>query len=89
MIRETIVKNLEQAAVQAQQQGLIPQVDLPDIVLEHPQNPEHGDYAATIAMKLAKAARMNPFNIAEYQRWSLIFGESSDETQCKCLIVQQ
>ncbi|NQT72342.1 MAG: arginine--tRNA ligase [Chloroflexi bacterium] len=65
MIRDTIVKNLEQAAAQAQQQGLIPQVDLPDIVLEHPQNPEHGDYAATVAMKLAKAARMNPFTIAE------------------------
>ena len=65
MIRDTIVKNLEQAAAQAQQQGLIPQVDLPDIVLEHPQNPEHGDYAATVAMKLAKSARMNPFTIAE------------------------
>ncbi len=65
MIRDAIVKKLEQATAQAQQQGLIPQVDLPDIVLEHPQNPEHGDYAATVAMKLAKAAKMNPFTIAE------------------------
>lgn len=65
MIRDTIVKKLEQATAQAQQQGLIPQVDLPDIVLEHPQNPDHGDYAATVAMKLAKAAKMNPFIIAE------------------------
>ena len=65
MIRDTITQKLREATVQAQQQGLLPQVDLPDIVIEHPQNPEHGAYAATIAMKLAKAARMNPFSIAE------------------------
>lgn len=65
MIRDKITATLEQAAVQAQHEGLIPQVALPDILLEHPQNPEHGDYAATVAMKLARAAKMNPLNIAE------------------------
>lgn len=65
MIRDDIVVVLEQATVQAQADGSIPQVALPDLVLEHPQNPEHGDYAATVALKLARAAKMNPLGIAE------------------------
>ena len=65
MIRDSITKVLEGAAIQAQEQGLIPRVALPEIFLEHPQNPEHGDYAATVAMKLARTAKMNPLKIAE------------------------
>ncbi len=65
MIRDSITNILEKAAIQAQEQGLIPQVALPEIFLEHPQNPEHGDYAATVAMKLARTAKMNPLKIAE------------------------
>ncbi len=65
MIRDSITNVLEKAAIQAQKKGLIPQVALPEILLEHPQNPEHGDYAATLAMKLARSAKMNPLKIAE------------------------
>lgn len=65
MIKDTIAETLEQATVRAQEQGLIPQVAIPEILIEHPQNPDHGDYAATFAMKLARAAKMNPVNIAE------------------------
>ncbi|MDD5093632.1 MAG: arginine--tRNA ligase [Dehalococcoidia bacterium] len=65
MIRQRITQLLEQAALQAQVEGLIPQVSLPEILLEHPQNPEHGDYAATVALKLARVAKMNPLGIAE------------------------
>ncbi|MFA4835483.1 MAG: arginine--tRNA ligase [Dehalococcoidia bacterium] len=65
MIKEKITKLLEQAVLQAQAEGLIPQVALPEIILEHPQNPDHGDYAATIALKLARAVKMNPLGIAE------------------------
>ncbi|MFO8009409.1 MAG: arginine--tRNA ligase [Dehalococcoidia bacterium] len=65
MIRDTIKNLLERAAIEAQTSGLIPQVAISDIFLEHPQNPEHGDYASTVAMKLARAAKMNPLEIAE------------------------
>ena len=65
MIRDTIADALNQAATEAQSRDLIPQVGLPEVILEHPQNPDHGDYAATIAMKLARAAKMNPADIAE------------------------
>jgi len=65
MIRDTIAAALNQAVTEAQSRDLIPQVGLPEVILEHPQNPDHGDYAATIAMKLARAAKMNPADIAE------------------------
>ncbi len=64
MIRKRIAEVLEQSAVQAQEGGLIPKVSLPDVFIERPQNPDHGDYAATIALKLARAAKMNPLEIA-------------------------
>lgn len=39
--------------------------DLPDVHLESPRDPTHGDIATNIAMHLAKPMRMNPRNIAE------------------------
>ncbi len=71
MIRNSIINLLQKATLQAQTEGLIPQVVLPEILLERPQNPEHGDYAATLAMKLARSAKMNPLKIAEAIRNNL------------------
>lgn len=65
MIKNEIAKSLTQSILRAQEKGLLPHIPLPDILIEHPQNPDHGDYAATVAMKLARAAKMNPFAIAE------------------------
>ena len=36
-----------------------------DVVVERPRNPEHGDYATTVALKLAKAAGRPPREVAE------------------------
>ncbi|NYJ04451.1 arginine--tRNA ligase [Petropleomorpha daqingensis] len=41
-------------------------VDVPDDVLvERPKNPEHGDYATNVALRLAKAAGRPPREVAE------------------------
>jgi len=42
----------------------LPQVAVPDITLERPQNPAHGDYATSLPLKLARACAMNPMLIA-------------------------
>jgi len=55
---------LTQAAEKAQQSGKLPSVALPEVLIEHPQNPEHGDYASGFPMKLARAARTKPIAIA-------------------------
>ncbi|WP_369134552.1 arginine--tRNA ligase [Modestobacter sp. I12A-02662] len=41
-------------------------VDVPDdVVVERPKNPEHGDYATNVALRLAKAAGRPPREVAE------------------------
>jgi arginyl-tRNA synthetase len=50
---------------QAQQAGELPEFDLPDIPIERPRDPAHGDYATPVAMQLARLARMAPLKIAQ------------------------
>ena len=46
------------------ERGALP-VDVPaDVVIERPRNPEHGDYATNIALRLAKPAGRPPRDVA-------------------------
>lgn len=65
MIKNEIAELLEKAAIEAQRRNLLPSLAMPEIVVERPQKPEHGDYASPLPLKLARAARMNPLTIAE------------------------
>jgi arginyl-tRNA synthetase len=65
MIKYKIARLLEQAAKKAQAEGQLPAIAIPEIVIERPQNPEHGDYASSLPLKMAKTARMNPMAIAD------------------------
>jgi len=65
MIKEKLTWFVELAVVKAQRKGSLPQFELPDIVLEHPQSTSHGDYACNLPLKLARLAKANPFEIAE------------------------
>jgi len=65
MIRNKLAEILEQAARQAQAGGQLPSAALPESTLDHPQNPEHGDYASSLPLKMARAARMPPLEIAQ------------------------
>ncbi|MBA7702560.1 Arginine--tRNA ligase [subsurface metagenome] len=64
MIKQKLVDLLAQAASQAQESGKLPSVALPEAAIEHPQNPEHGDYASSFPLKLARATGINPLTIA-------------------------
>ena len=63
-VKRRLVESLAQATREAQKSGTLPSVTLPEVTVEHPQNPEHGDYASSLAMKLARATGVNPLNIA-------------------------
>jgi arginyl-tRNA synthetase len=63
--KKELIDMLNRAAVTAQQSNKLPAVSLPEVTLEHPQNPEHGDYASSFPLKLARAARTNPLTIAK------------------------
>jgi len=64
MLKQRLVELLTQAASEAQQQGKLPSVALPDAAIEHPQKPEHGDYASSFPLKLARVAGLSPLTIA-------------------------
>ncbi|MBI2851139.1 MAG: arginine--tRNA ligase [Chloroflexi bacterium] len=64
-LKQRLVGLLNQAAAEAQKEGKLPQVALPEATIERPQNPEHGDYASGFPMKLARATRANPMKIAQ------------------------
>jgi arginyl-tRNA synthetase len=65
MLKQSITELLARAIARAQKEGSLPAISLPEIVIERPQNPEHGDYASSISLKLARAAGTNPLNIAK------------------------
>jgi arginyl-tRNA synthetase len=65
MLKQSITELLTQAIAKAQQEGKLPAISLPGIAIERPQNPEHGDYASSISLKLARAAGTNPLDIAK------------------------
>ena len=65
MIKQRIIELLAQAADKAQKSGKLPSVAVPEITIEHPQNPAHGDYASSLPLKLARATGASPLAIAE------------------------
>ncbi len=65
MIRNEIIDLLTKAIKKAQKKGDLPKFDLPEVVLERPKDPSHGDYATPVALGMARYARMAPVQIAE------------------------
>lgn len=61
-VEETLKKEIKTAILNAE---LAEEEELPPIVLEKPKEKTHGDFAANIAMQLARIAKMAPRQIAE------------------------
>ncbi len=64
ILKENLADLVTQAAEKAQQSGKLPTVTLPSSTIERPQKPEHGDYASSLPLKLARLMGTNPLNIA-------------------------
>ena len=56
---------LKQAIQNAVKKAFDTSIDLEEIVVEEPKSKEHGDYASNVAMRLAKALKQNPRNVAQ------------------------
>ena len=65
IVRDQIAELVKQALNAAQGADALPTVDVEDIGVERPQNEEHGDFATSLPLKLARPMRMNPLQIAE------------------------
>ena len=65
MLKQELARCLRQAVLKAQQEGALASAALPEVLIEHPQNPEHGDFASGLPLRMARAMRMSPMAIAE------------------------
>ncbi|TMC43282.1 MAG: arginine--tRNA ligase [Chloroflexi bacterium] len=64
-LRDQVAAAIQDGLVRASKELGWPGVDGVPIEVERPANPEHGDYASNVALKLAKQARKPPREIAK------------------------
>jgi arginyl-tRNA synthetase len=64
-MRDTLRTLFEDAIREAIEQGRIALDAVPEVELERPRDPSHGDWATNVALRSAKAARTNPRALAE------------------------
>ena len=64
LVIESIRRLVAQAVETARNDGVLRLETMPDIQMEHPGNPEHGDFATNLPLRLARATRINPLQLA-------------------------
>ena len=64
-IRSSLQEILDQAIAQAVADGSLPLETVPESALERPRDEANGDWASTVAMRSAKAAKMAPRDVAQ------------------------
>ena len=65
LVRDTISHAVAAALEKANRDGVISADSVPDIEVERPNNAEHGDFATNLPLRLARAARANPLQLAQ------------------------
>ena len=68
MIREEMRALVVAALEAAQAAGELPPFAAPEVLIEHPQRPEHGDYAANLPLRIQGLAKMPAPEVAEALR---------------------
>ena len=65
LVRDRIQEMVAEAVNTARQEGAIQLESMPDILVERPGNSDHGDFATSLPLRLARATRINPLKLAE------------------------
>lgn len=65
LVRDSISQLVFQAIEQARREGLVQLETSPEVLLERPGNPGHGDFATSLPLRLARATRINPLELAQ------------------------
>ena len=65
LVKDTIGLAISEALKRAHQDGILSIDTVPDIEVDRPNNPDHGDFATNLPLRLARAARTNPLQLAE------------------------
>ncbi len=76
LVRDLISSRLRGAVGEAQRTGALPPFDLPQSgFVERPQKADHGDFASGLPLRVAKAAKRPPLEIAQVLADALTQGE--------------
>lgn len=65
LVKDTVGQAVAAALEQAHRDGAVSVASVPHIEIERPNNPEHGDFATNLPLRLARAARANPLELAQ------------------------
>ena len=65
LLIETIQQLVAQALEAARQEGVLQLETMPVIQVERPGNSDHGDFATNLPLRLARATRINPLELAQ------------------------
>ena len=65
LILDFIIDLVAQAVDKARRDEFLQLDSVPAIEVERPSNPEHGDFASSLPLRLARATRINPLELAE------------------------
>ena len=63
-LRTRITDWIRHGLIAAQEAGDLPAFEVPPVMVERGRREEHGDYASSVCLRLAREARMNPLEIA-------------------------
>ena len=77
----TIVSADQDLVAAAQAAGDLPKFAAPEVELEHPQRPEHGDYSANLPLRIQGLARMKAVEVAEVLRSHVPAHEAVSEVE--------
>ena len=78
-VKTRIAEAIVQALTSAQHGGQLPSGETPEVVVERPQRAEHGDFATSLPLRLARSFRMDPMYIAQRLVEALPPGEEVDQ----------
>ncbi|MCH8898849.1 MAG: arginine--tRNA ligase [Chloroflexi bacterium] len=65
LVKDRISQMVAQAIERARQESVVHLETTPQILVERPSKPENGDFATSLPLRLARATRINPLQLAE------------------------
>jgi arginyl-tRNA synthetase len=81
LLIDTIKKLVADALEAARQEGVLQLETIPEIQVERPGNSEHGDFSTNLPLRLARATRINPLELAQTLSDKIATGDVIDRVE--------
>ena len=65
LVPELYANLIREAVLRAQEAGDLPRFDIPEVSVQPPRRPEHGDLATSVCMQMAGLSHMAPVKVAQ------------------------